>query len=56
MGGKPRFILVVVVTITYIAISIIESATIDDKNAMSQLDDNDISGSHVDLCCTAVCP
>lgn len=57
MGKKEtRFNLRIMVIITCIArIPLIDSTTVNsNKNVLSQLDGDDISGNHVDVCCFMV--
>ena len=54
MGEQATFTLGIIVIITYFLIPMTESTSIDTyKNTISQLDGNDISGSHIDICCDA---
>jgi len=54
MNKQEKFSILGIMVITYIVIPMIESVTVDDKNAMSQLNDDDTTGSHVNLCCQMV--
>ncbi len=53
MSEELRFIFFVVI-ITCIVIPMIESAKVDDTNTISILDLDQITGSHVDICCPEV--
>lgn len=54
MREQAKFILKIIVIITYIVIPVIDSTEVPAiSNGMSQLDGNDIPVSYLDVCCDA---